>query len=402
MSSEQRVSKLHFPAAITDAQVALDPFIPGSPNSFTKLPDNIGKATWEVWYFDALSPSGDSAVTISFWRDAMTKEGFRAQVHALLPDGTTVGSDNPLLESTVASDSSSVTGTWCSPASPDGETPAQEASFKIRNDATSACLSFKLATVQGTLDLATSDKYQPPNLPDEKSASFTPGVYLVRSIPLASAAVDLTFSCGSSLSFTNGSGAHQRNWSSLPWPVLMDLNYYLAAEVGPYTIRLMHITSRLDRALPYRVNALLFRDNQLVLNVTGREHVSFIQPFVLFRPLFDGGSAGKEAAVRGTFPDMTNTGFLVDFVDPSEKRHWQFEVGHFKPWWNYPTGPPQLGTGNSGFLERLVGGLVSEQGQTEGFEGRGLGGQCTVPDMDKLTELMKLGALQQQQTKQGD
>ncbi|KAK4176932.1 hypothetical protein QBC36DRAFT_372890 [Triangularia setosa] len=394
MSTEQRISTLHFPAAITDSQVALDPFFPNHPNTFTKLPISIGKATWEVWYFDALSPSGDSAVTISFWRDAMTKEGFRAQVHALLPDATTVGSDNPLLESTVASDSTSVTGTWRSPSSPDGMTAAQVATFQISKDATSAHLSFKLATVEGTLDLITPDNYQPPNLPDEQSASFTPGVYLVRSIPSASAFVNLSFSSGVNLKFTNGSGAHQRNWSSLPWPVIMDLNYYLAAEVGPYTIRLMHITSRLDRAFPYRVNALLFRDNQLLLNVAGREHVSFTQPYVLFRPLFDGGSAGKGAAVRGIFPDMTNTGFLVDFVDPNDKRHWQFEVGHFKPWWNYPTGPPQLGTGNSGFLERVFGGLV---GRKEAFEGRGLGGQCTVPEMDKLTELMKLAALQQQQ-----
>lgn len=365
--------------------MALEPYVPQQANSFTKLPSKIGKTTWEVWYFDALAPTGDGAVTISFWRDATSKDGFRAQIHALFPDGTSFGAENPLLESTVQSTPSAgggssgvVTGIWRCPASADGADAEGEARFEIADDGSSARVAFKLASVQGTVSLARREGAPRPG--SQAGGQFAPHVYLVRAIPDASADVDLSFSDGRALQFAGGYGAQQRTWADLPWPVLMDLSYYLAAQVGPYTIRVMHITSRLDRAMPYRASALLLKDGSPVLEISGGEVVSTTQPSMILRPMFDGGSAGKDAVksgevARGGFAD-TNTGFLLDFVDPQGARHWQFEIRHQRPWWNFPTGPPQFGTGNSGFLERVVGGQVET---AEVYEGHGLGGQCTVP-----------------------
>ncbi|GAB1318242.1 Diels-Alderase ccsF [Madurella fahalii] len=379
------ISTLHFPAAITDDPVALEPYVAREANTFTKLPSKVGKTTWEVWYFDALSPTGDAAVTISFWRDATSKDGFRAQVHALFPDGTTFGAENPLPESTVQSAPSAgggstgvVTGIWRCPATTDGVDPEREAQFEIADDGSSARVAFKLASVHGTINLTAWEGAPHPG--SQASGQFTPHVYLVRAIPAASAVADLSFSDGRVLRFAGGYGAQQRTWADLPWPVLMDLSYYLAAQVGPYTIRVMHITSRLDRAMPYRASALLLKDGSPVLEISGAEVVSTTQPCMILRPMFDGGSAGKDAVksgevVRGGFADA-NTGFLLDFVDPQGARHWQFEIQHQRPWWNFPTGPPQFGTGNSGFLERVVGGQVET---AEVYEGHGLGGQCTVP-----------------------
>ena len=86
-------------------------------------------------------------------------------------------------------------------------------------------------------------------------------------------------------------------------------------------------------------------------------------------------------AVSGKHRDYS-TGYTVDLVSPTSRKHWRFEAKHKKIWFSHATGPR---TGNNGFTEEVRGGEVG------GFRhvGRGVSGHCQLPTMEEVKRLQR-------------
>lgn len=401
------VSYLNITDSLVSGPVPIAPFIPNSANLFPKMTERINETAWELWYFDGVTADASTAITISFFRDARAPEqGFRTQVNAIWPDGTMWGDELYFPESIITAEEESdesqdsehqssgrVKGTWRS-SGPDG---AQHATFEVAPDLSSATLTFDVPSrVCGTMKLTAPSP--PPSgssssaLPSEEDlALLGPSVYYVRPMPIASVTADLTFSFtpdkkkdqgggdgGSTrelriTSEDKANGGMDRFWTPLAWPQLMTESYYLRATVGEYKINVMRIISSAATGKKPYVSARLYRNDKVVCaaEVIGEsdqeDHMTLEKRY------------GDEKSVTGAFRDK-NTGYALDFfsVRPNDhvKKHWRFDVGHSRSWWNTPTSAPGVnGTGNSGFVEKVVGG----EDERERFEGSGGGGQAELP-----------------------
>ena len=124
------------------------------------------------------------------------------------------------------------------------------------------------------------------------------------------------------------------------------------------------------------VSATLGKGGKVLLDPPNDIQVGYIKA--------EGGSQGTGGTVdittarffraTGTFRDR-NIGYDVEFLQSAEsEKRWLFHVRHAKTWWNMPTSAPgPNGTGNTGFVEHVTGGLVGED-----YQGVGLGGQCEL------------------------
>lgn len=76
----------------------------------------LNVSAWELWYFDAVSSSGDTAITISFLRDGsqsrMSKGSLRTRIHAIWPDGSVFGTEVYPTDSIVESCPQTIIGAW--------------------------------------------------------------------------------------------------------------------------------------------------------------------------------------------------------------------------------------------------------------------------------------------------
>lgn len=186
-----KVSYLTLADSIVPGPVPISLFVPGTANLFPKMSDRVNETVWELWCFDGLSSDGQTAFAIAFFRDAVVVKqgGFRVQVHALWPDGTTLSTELFFPESIVTETEGQLMGTWHSQG-PDG---MRMAAFNIAPDLSTATLSLDISsTVVGSVTLtAVCPK---PILPaGEDEAKLGPNVYYVRPLPIAGVVADLTF-----------------------------------------------------------------------------------------------------------------------------------------------------------------------------------------------------------------
>lgn len=334
-----------------------------SNNEFPKM-ITLNSSAWELWYFDAVSSSGDVAITISFFRDGsqslVGKGSLRTQFHAIWSDGSTFGTEHYASYSIIESCPEAIKAFWGA--------EDESTSFEISQDLKGAVVHFDIAAVQGTLSLSSlsqttvADDVTDPSA--ETSWRLAPIVYWLQPIPRAS--VEATFMIeGKELRFT-GSGGHDRFWTPYSWMTLMDESYYMRAVAGPYTVVLLRIISRVDPGRTY-ASVGLFEGGQRIF-ATQSERISLKDDYVSFKLSYQG-------TLRGKFRD-TNTGYVLDLVSPVNRKHWRFELKHESLWWDLPTGPV---TGNTGFIDRVTGGEVNG----EQYQGAGSAGQCQLPLVKK-------------------
>jgi len=268
--------------------VTPDPFIPNSANVFPKMIKCVNEAAWELWYFDSAAADGQSSLTVSFFRDARALKdgGWRVQVLALWPDGTTWGDEFYFTESIVTQEGAQkltsdarIQGIW--------QTRDIDASirFTIEPDLAEANIVFHVpGRIEGTLQLKNrvSGKIGLPS--NDLEALLCPEMYYLRPISLAHANADITFE-GSGMPITNsrfieplsepkqqplklslqhGNGGMDRCWSALSWPQLISESLHLRAKVGPYTLEVMRIISRRDQGSKPHATARLWKDTSLI------------------------------------------------------------------------------------------------------------------------------------------
>ena len=387
------VSYLSLADSIVPGPAPISPFVPGTANLFPKMSDRINETAWELWYFDGLSSDGQTAFAIAFFRDAVgvKQGGFRVQVHALWPDEARLSTELFFPESIVTETEGRVKGTWQS----EGADGTRKAAFDVAPDLSTATLTLDVpSTAVGSVTLTAV--CQKPILPaSEDEAKLGPNVYYVRPLPIAGVVADLTFpevadkhqtvAAARDLRLTRedrANGGMDRFWTPFAWPQLMTESFFLRANVGPYRLHVMRILSTAAMGKVPSASARLYKDNQVVCaaqDAVAEETDECDGDYVIVKKV----DRHDEDAVRGQFRDR-NVGYSVEFVqqEAKEKKHWKFEVRHLRGWWNMPTSAPgPNGTGNSGFLDSLRGGLVAgEDGEGgEIFEGCGGSGQVELP-----------------------
>lgn len=141
---------------IVIGDVAISAYNPFSDNEFPKIP-HLNASAWELWYFDAVSSTGDAAITISFFRDGsqslIGKGSLRTQFHAIWPNGSTFGTEFYAADSIIESCPQTIRGSW------NGE--EESAWFEISQDLATAVLHLELGAVEGTLTLSTGASNPP-------------------------------------------------------------------------------------------------------------------------------------------------------------------------------------------------------------------------------------------------
>ena len=353
---------LHSNSTIT-GDVIVEPYSPLLNNEFPKIPI-LNTSAWELWFFDAVSPAGDAAISLSFFRDGsqslLGKGSLRTQFQALWPDGSTyvteIYAEISVMESCPEE---SISAFWRGKDEKEGFV-----SFSIAQDLKEAIVTFDLVEVQGTVSMSSrapafDGGSDTDGFADASSSLLAPIVYWLQPIPSADVQVAL-FIEGQELTFA-GSGGHDRFWTPYSWKMLMDESYYMRAVAGPYTLILLRIISRVDVGRTYIAAYLFERGESAFSSQNGR--VSLDEDFVSFE-------LSHHGAVRGSFRDI-NTGYIVDLVSPVKGRHWRFELEHGRLFWDFPTGPV---TGNTGFVDKVIGGEVGGKQ----YQGAGSSGQCQL------------------------
>ncbi|KAF2175885.1 hypothetical protein K469DRAFT_683357 [Zopfia rhizophila CBS 207.26] len=357
--------------------VPVSPFIPGSGNTFPKFVDAIAETAWELWYFDGVSEDR-AAIVIGVTRNAEGRKhgGFKVQVFGIWPDETTWHRDLYFPESvvTTAGEAGDVLGVWKDPPK------NSSISFQVSADSSQAKLTFNVpGVVEGSMSLAAL----PGNTGLDTHPELGSSVYYVRPIGQASVTAEMAFYHSESidprkllLGSRGGSarGGMDRVWSPFSWPQIMTESYYLRAQVGPYAMQVMRIFSDVESGNKPHAVARLYRDGKLICaaqSVVGTGKHEVLEDSLIVSKVYGNPTA---PGLTGTFRDKNN-GYVVEFIQGDvDGQRWQFQVRHDRTLWNMPTSAPgPNATGNTGFVESLVGGLSGEA-----FIGIGTGGQCEL------------------------
>lgn len=362
-------------ASVAEGRILPAAHTPRSANIFPKFIDSISKDGWELWFFDCIAPEQRAAVIVGLNRTAQdgTGDGFKVQVTAIWPDSTTWHRDLYFTESIVEATSSETRGVWRDTAK------AASVSFVSSDGDRSISLRFDVpGIVLGKMQLQAL----PGDTGLDSDPTLGPSVHYVRPIGRASVTAEMRLfddATNEARMLQLGtpdlpaSGGVDRVWSLGTWPQIMTESYYLRTHVGPYAIQIMRILS--DKASgnkPYTM-ARLYREGKLicaaqdVLEESSQQHEN---DSLVLTKVYHGQD---EESVRGKFVDQ-NTGYSVVFISKETGNRWKFQITHDRIVWNIPTSAPgPNATGNTGFIERVVGGLDGEA-----FTGIGTGGQCQL------------------------
>ncbi|KAJ4030478.1 hypothetical protein NW761_000119 [Fusarium oxysporum] len=371
--SDKTVSHLNIETSISPETIPASPYIPGSGNVFPKFVDAISQTGWELWYFDGVSKDDQSAISIGINRSAegLKHGGFKVQIFTIWPDGHTWHRDLYFPESIVTSKDGHITGLWKDADS------GGKVSFSVTGDCSLTMLAF---TVPGVVDGTMQLEALPGDSGLDTNPELGPSVHYVRPMGRAAVKAELSlFSEDSSTSelFVLGpsaNGGMDRVWTLYTWPQIMTESYYLRAQVGPYAMQIMRIFSEPETSCKPYTMARLYRDDKLVCaanQVLTYEEEDFSQDSLILSKRYD---ATSDDVVTGAYRDR-NIGYIVEFVAKGTGgQRWMFQVDHEHIFWNYPTSAPgPEGTGNTGFVESVIGGA-----DEEAYFGVGTGGQCQL------------------------
>ncbi|CAG8958685.1 hypothetical protein HYFRA_00011527 [Hymenoscyphus fraxineus] len=374
-------------SSIVSDSASLSPFIPNSGNIFPKFVDSLNETAWELWHFDAVSEKDRAAVVTSITRNGQDRKhgGFKVQVLAIWPDETTWHRDFYFPESDVTSlKGGDVVGVWKDVSNNSSIT------FQVSSTLSRAELTFHVVgVVEGRMTLTT----QPGDTGLNTSPELGPSVKYVRPIGRASVVAEMSLYDSDSpmprrfqlgLVDNIARGGMDRVWSLLAWPQIMTESYYLRAMAGPYDMEIMRIFSDIEKSpsKAYTV-ARLYKSSNLIcapqMVIHSWDEDTPEDSLILNKLYGNSNDVGR----MGAFRDNCH-GYSVEFIQRGDKgQRWQFHVIHDRILWNIPTSAPgPNATGNTGFVESVVGGVnLRREGverEHETFEGVGTGGQCEL------------------------
>ncbi len=389
--------------SIVSGPVAVEPFVPGSANLFPKMVNHINDSAWELWQFDGFSADGETAVSVSFYRDTrgLEKGGFHIDINAIWPDGSKWGEMLFFPESIVTLEGASYTqgrvqGVW--------KSATASTSFSIEANLSAATVLFSVpGRVTGTIEPRFMGiGGHESRLPAAESAALLgPSVYYLFPMGPASATTDLAFGVVDKVNGTvhekrhsvgkdGGRGSIVRGWSALAFPQMFTDAYYLNAVIGPYMLQLIRIISSAATGRKPHTIARLYRDDELVCAAQHSIDVLSLDENLLAEDTVAVDKVLREdGGLAAAFCDK-NTGYVIDLIERSgeggtinfdharrHRKRWHFEAHHKLAWWSEPTSAPgPQGTGKSGFIEAVDGGL---DGGEMTFKGAGLAGQLQLP-----------------------
>lgn len=277
-------------------------------------------------------------------------------------------------------------GTWRD----SGPSGLWEASFDIAPDLSTASLTFQdLTTVTRSIMLGRIHE-QSMLLTQEKEVQFRIDVFYIRPLPILAVVAELEFSTnlGEPQQFTlchedKAISGMDCFWTHLSWPQIMSESYHLQAGASPYQLHVLRILSTSSTGKAPYGSARLYKDNQVICTAQTAMNNQERQcegDYVIVAKLY----SDAEDAVQGKFRDA-NVGYQVEFVRQEAGKLlgcWRFDAINCHSWWNLPTSAPEPdGTGNSGFMVKLSGGMLAGEGDSgnEICEGFGGAGQAELP-----------------------
>lgn len=359
-------------------------FFPNSGNLFPKYIHEFPRTAVEVWLFDALTPSGGHAFTVSFLRDSMAAPaGFRVALNASWADGTNWTHNLVLPVSTVTCEGvkgaeGCVKGVWHA----EGEDGAS-ATFEVDADLKTSKVTFNApGCIVGTLTHASSGHECLPQTADE--AKVGDDLFWMRPVAMATATLDVAIVTGPSTEpkrmcisgDDGGYGGIERSWEGMPWTKAVTDSLFVRAQAGPYLLQVMRLVGRPEKDYEQTASARLYCNGKLVCKP--QRVIEKVNGFtfedlkdnhaVIVDKYFDG--EGIQATFR-----YKNSGYRIEFLADTK---WSFELRHVREWWRTPTSKPGPGaTGSSAFVISVKGGLV---GSGDVYEGFGMSGQVEMPE----------------------
>jgi len=325
----------------------------------------LNSSSGEQWEFDGISDDGMYSFIFGFYRDPglslMGSGNFRLSAELAYANGTRFGRVDYAAESTVQSCPDSTKGVW--------KSREFSYTFEISKDMSRLRLGMETPDLTGNI-LMTSRTL--PRYADAKtfphanaSTAITPHFHWVEPVPVGDVKVDLMVK-GEKFAW-EGLGGHNRLWSPFNWFTCLKALNAVRMKAGPYALSYMKFTSRINDGEDY-VSVLLMKDGEKLFSTTVGE-ASQNEDYVLMTKTYNG-------SVFGTLRDKV-TGYELELISPSKKKHWTFIMEHKNIAFEYLIG---RGRGGSGFSSSSSGGPVG----LEQFRGVALTEALNFPDSSPL------------------
>lgn len=305
----------------------------------------LNQTAWEGWYFDSVSLSGSSGVTIAFLRDptfsVIGHGNLYIFLYAVWENGTTFNIQEFVDESKITDCAGSISGSWTS--------TKQQYSFNVSKDLKSASFTIKTPFMTGEYKITslTGARYADGSLFPTPNGliSLTPNDYWTEGIPAGK--VTANFTINSTPFQLSGFGGHGRHYGTVRLDSIIKYWTFSRAAIGPYAFVLWRVVTKPDNLA--RVSGVLTEHGQARF-ATLSMHASTEEPYLAFTPTYDG-------ITRGSFEDRS-TGYQLDFVAPREQARWVFTVTHSHLAYEMPF---IGGDGFGGFVDKAEGGLIGKE-----------------------------------------
>jgi hypothetical protein len=339
---------------LAEGPVPIDtsPLTPFQSSAFV----NQNGTVWEHWYFDAVSTTSNTGITIMFFRDANIPGigSLRASVDAVWHDGEKFQSMIEVEESIVEVCGDGKTGTtrgWWK------QKDGSESTFEFKDGNTEAKIYLNGTSLQGdhisgtfTISSFSQPRYPGGQIYSDASASVSvaPLLYWNEGQPAGHVFTSVVLG-DREMKIDGGIGSVDKNWAAYIWDVLEKEHWWHHGVVGPYTFGHWKIVSAIDgKTYSY---AYLEENGDTVFASTDEcENDKDVGCAVL--KLKEGGS------VRGGFDDAT-TGLELEYREKNGKgRKWEFDLEYVFVEYETPTG---FNDEYSRFLDKVKGGEVGKK-----------------------------------------
>lgn len=300
----------------------------------------------EQWEFDGVSNDGMMTFVFGFYRDpnyAILGSGnLRVSVEMAFVNETRFAQVDYPSDSILEECEWGTRGTW--------KSKDYGYTFEISRDMSKARVGMDTPLTTGTVTIrsATKPRYPDGNLyPSENSTSEAmPYFHFVKPIPAGTADVDLMFQ-GEKYAWS-GLGGMGRLWGAFSWFTCMQGMNIVRILAGPYALSLFSFTSNIRKRIEYP-SVGLFENGQKIVS-SQRTTESDTEDYFAFTKTYGG-------KVTGTLRDKV-TGYEIELVSPSKKKHYTFLIEHKNLGFEYILGG---GHGGSGFSGLATGGPVGRE-----------------------------------------
>ncbi|KAL0941605.1 uncharacterized protein CTRU02_204368 [Colletotrichum truncatum] len=327
----------------------------------------LNSTAGEQWEFDGVSADGMQSFIFGFYRDpnyAILGTGnFRLSIEFSFADRTRFYEVYYPGRSIVETCPQGTRGIWVD------EKDGYSFSFMVKADMSEAVITLNSDTVKGkaVIQSSASPLAADGQLWPVEDASTEPIPFWHWSQPIPAGTVDLEVDIKGRNVTWSGMGGHERFWSAFSWFTCLRNLQAVRAKLGPYVLSFFRLDSNFPQGGAHQ-SVVLFKEGRPVFQST-RDSPSDTDDFVLATKTYDG-------AVTGTLKDKV-TGFQLELISPSKKRHFTFFVEHANLAFEYILGE---GVGGSGFSGFSRGGHVG----LDQYEGVALSEALTFPKNSPL------------------